>query len=397
MNKGPVKVEQVNADGDIVMDHDIRLTVNEIYERIESHFPGIHKDANKVICGSCHDTKYMIRVKNITYLGHPHPHFKKRIQIPGDLQDFYQYAKDHDAIPILLGIYTYEKVQVYCDFEIEDYISKKANNSSAHIYSLDISKAVMDGYFTKTDLGGNHITVFPAENIDTYLRYKFAKNTEIYKSEIVRVVDTFFDTLEKKWNGIDCYKEMITADYSNKFQPEWPGFYLEYKLSKNIKEHGLENIMRYAQDKKKNGIDLDLYFPTLECYGDLKTHADTSSAILGNDQDTIHNLIDNGDKSRSIYYIVLELKVTKDSEFDYEVTHFWNTAQKKKNLMSYSKKMKHDVEITGYSILEINRNNQQYLKEFRQGKNSNGKPRKPKIMIARQDIGNFLIHHVNFI
>lgn len=396
MNKGPVKVEQVNKDGDIVMDYDIRLTVNEIYECIHSHFPGIHKDTNKVICGSCHGTQYMIRVKNITYLGHPHPHFKKRIQISGDLQKFYQYAKEHNAIPILLGIYTYRNVRVYCDFEIEDYISKKANNSSAHIYSLDISKAITDGYFTKTDLGGNHITVFPANHIKTYLHYKFAKNAKIYKSEIVRVVDSFFDTLEKKWNGIDCYKEMIEADYSNKFQPEWPGFYLEYKLAKNIKEHKLENIIRYAQDKKRDGIDLDLYFPTLDCYGDLKTHSDTSSAILGNDWDTIHKLINKANDPQSVYYIVLELNVRKDSEFQYEVTRFWNTAQNKKNLMSYSKKMKHDVEITGYSILEINRNNQQYLKEFHQGKNSNGKPRNPKIMIPKQDIGNFLIHHVNF-
>ncbi|MFR5586031.1 MAG: hypothetical protein ACLTLQ_21325 [[Clostridium] scindens] len=56
---------------------------------------------------------------------------------------------------------------------------------------------------------------------------------------------------------------MIADNYRNKYQPEWAGFYLEYRFEKYLKENSLEHLIRYEQNKKKNGIDLDLYFPTL--------------------------------------------------------------------------------------------------------------------------------------
>ena len=64
--------------------------------------------------------------------------------------------------------------------------------------------------------------------------------------------------------------------------------------------------------------------------------------------------------------------------------------------MSYSNKMKNSVELTSYLILEINRFNSQYLNIFKQGHNSDGNPRAPKISIKKQNISNFLIHQVNF-
>ena len=396
MKYGNVTVEQVDVDGNIVIDYDCSLSSSELFNRVSKYFKNIRKDERGVVCGTHGNNEYMLRMKNITYLGNPHPHFKKRIQIADDLKQFYDYALGNNAIPILLGVYTYKDTQVFCDFEIEDYVTKKAHNSSAHIYTNDISKAVIEGYFTKTDFFDNHIVAFDARAVDTYFKYKFGGEKDEFKLEIVRVVDTFFANIKKRWNGIECYKEMIAANSPNKYQPEWPGFYLEYQLADNIRKKSLQRLISYAQDKRVGGIDLDLYFPTLDCYGDLKTHAEDSSGIPGNDWDTIHNLINDKDKVRSVYYIVLELKVAKDSEYDYEVTYFWNKSQNKENLMSYSKKMKHHVEVLGYYILDINRNNQQHLKVFNQGKNSNGAARKPKIMIGKKEIGNFLIHRKEF-
>ncbi len=396
MKYGNVTVEQVDMDGNIVIDYDCSLSSSELFNRVNKYFKNIYKDEQGVVCGTYEDNEYMLRMKNITYLGNPHPHFKKRIQIADDLKQFYDYAEEKQAVPILLGVYTYKDTHVFCDFEIEDYVTKKAHNSSAHIYTNDISKAVTEGYFTKTDFFDNHITVFDARAVDTYFKYKFGKEQTEFKMEIVRVVDAFFADIKKNWNGIDCYKEMIAANSPNKYQPEWPGFYLEYQLADTIRKKSLNRLMSYAQDKRVGGIDLDLYFPTLDCYGDLKTHAEDSNGIPGNDWDTIHDLINDKDKVRSVYYIVLELKVAKDSEYGYEVTYFWNKIQNKDDLMSYSKKMKHHVEVLGYYILEINRNNQQHLKKFNQGKNSNGAARKPKIMIGKKEIGNFLIHRKEF-
>ncbi len=42
-------------------------------------------------------------------------------------------------------------------------------------------------------------------------------------------------------------------------------------------------------------------------------------------------------------------------------------------------------------VLEITPFNKKYIKEFNQGKNSNGKDREKKIKIESRDIGNFLI------
>ena len=58
--------------------------------------------------------------------------------------------------------------------------------------------------------------------------------------------------------------------------------------------------------------------------------------------------------------------------------------------------MKHSVSLKNYLILEINKYNMKYLDIFKQGKNSDGKPRNPKIMISNKNINNFLVHIVEF-
>ena len=107
-----------------------------------------------MICGEYKGRKYAIRAKNITYLGHPHPLYKKRIQISDDLQSFYKEALQKGCVPILLGVYTCGDNTVFCDFNIEDYIEKKAHNSSAHVYTNDLANATIDGYFYKEDYHG---------------------------------------------------------------------------------------------------------------------------------------------------------------------------------------------------------------------------------------------------
>jgi hypothetical protein len=68
----------------------------------------------------------------------------------------------------------------------------------------------------------------------------------------------------------------------------------------------------------------------------------------------------------------------------------------KDDLMSYSEKMKYSIKIKSFYILEINKFNCCYLEIFNQGKNSDGKSRKPKISINYKNIDNFLIHSVDF-
>lgn len=432
------KVEQVNAKGEIVLDYDTSLTKTEIFKELKNYFPNIRKE-NDLIIGSYESKNYSILIKNVTYLGHPHPLFKKRIQISG-LPEFYDRSISLGYIPLLMGIYTYKDVTLFCDFGIYTYLTKKSHNSSAHVYTDDMAHVFDEEYggiFEKEDYFKNTIMVFKPEYVEMYLKEKlgidstveevtydlqqeelftapdedyvcFNRRGDYIQNSILgepgfiyienkpnsildKIFGDFFKSENKVWNGIDCYKEMMEANYKNKFQPEWAGFYLEYEFEKYIEEHNLEELANYAQDRTRNGIDLDLFFPTLNSYGDLKAHSSSSRAIQGNDWETIFEILGSTKYNNHIYYIVCEHDTDKDKDHDYKVTKFWNKAQNKANEMSYSSRMKNSVQLTKYYILDINNENKKYLSKFRQGINSDGHLREPKIMIDNENLDKFII------
>lgn len=420
MKRGVVPVEQVDKDGNIVVGLDISLSSSEIYSVLERYFPGIYRDEDNMICGTLGKYKYSIRIKNITYLGIPHPTFKKRIQISDDLQAFYRASITKKYIPLLMGIYTYNDNTVFCDFNIEDYINKKAHNCSAHVYTGDISEATRFSIFQKIDYFKNKITVFSPTGISAFFKDKLAYletsvvgsmvlpfekeqtiretaksffvDSTVFPSELLWRIWDFFGKERKCWHGIECYREMLAVNYANRNQPEWAGFYLEYRFGKYITEHNISHLVRYEQDRTKDGIDLDLFFPSIGQYGDLKAHSDHSHAIQGNDWDTVSKVIDS---NGHIYYIVCEHSTIKDSECNYEVTQFWNTIQGKSNLMSYSARMKNQVDLKKAFVLDINSNNRNYLTKFKQGVNSDGSLRNPKIMVDMDSIEHFLLASKN--
>ena len=384
------KVEQITASGEIINDYGEILTKSEISNILTSHFPNLERKSN-LFYGIYENVKYCIVCKNISYLGVPHPIHKKRIQISSSFKNIYNENKKNGIITILLGIYKYKTNILFCDFNTEKYINNKVNNSSAHVYSIDLLNGLKNGYFRKTDMRGNIITCFDVNNIENFFKTKFF-DIPVPEFSIFSTLDDFFINITKEWFGIDAYTEMIDSNYHNKFQSEWPGTYLEYKLEEYLKVNNKENIISFHQDKKKSGIDLDLMFPSLGLYGDLKAHSVTSSGIQGNDYDTIMSLIDK----QSVYYVVANHYTEKDKEHNYVVTKFWNEAQGKDDLMSYANKMKYSVKISSYSILELNKYNKKYICIYKQGKNSNGKPREPKINIKNKDLPNFIIHSIYF-
>lgn len=433
MKRGNTTVEQVDKEGFICIDYDTSLSVTEIYDRIKQYFPHIYKSGDGMICGEHSGKKYSIRAKNITYLGNPHPHYKKRIQISDDLRDFYNKSEERGMQPLLLGIYTYRDNVIFCEFAIDDFVHKKAHNSSAHVYTSDLSSAASDGYFQKIDYFGNRITVFKPEIVNIVLDEllgikedvmtyptEIAYDVELPNNNVLIQVDSkkkqsdlsssasayverlfpkkteekieqFFGEEDTEWYGIDCYTKMINSNYRNKYQPEWAGFYLEYEFEGFILREGLSSIIRCAQDKSDGGIDLDLYFPDIMAYGDLKAHSENSRGIQGNDWDTVFSILNSGEITNHIYYIVCEHGTIKDSERGYEVTKFWNHSQHKKDEMSYSKRMKNTVILKRWMILDINSDNKEFLTMFKQGINSDGKPRNPKIMIEHDKLSKFVI------
>ena len=445
MKKGNVLVEQVLKDGTIIEQYDTSLTTSEISEVLLKYFPKLKKSDAKpaFYVGEYKKHKYAIRCKNVTYLGNPHPTYKKRIQIAEDLYSFYNAALAIGAEPILMGLYTSAENTIFVDFKIDTYIEKKAHNSSAHIYTSDLYAATVDGFFQKIDYFGNTVTAFRPDVIDIFLDEFFGINSdeeivvqnpmdlmplqvnstitfdkrgdnalefcpsvvtdaerrvlsyvERFKETILPKFRKFFDNVEKNWHGIKCYKEMIASDYKNKYQPEWVGFFLEYCFEKFIKDNQLESVITYYQDKKNGGVDLDLFFPDIYSFGDLKAHSEDSRGIQGNDWNTIFSILNKNDESSHIYYIVCEHSTEKDSKYDYEVTKFWNTQQKKPDLLSYHKRMKNNVTLKKVYILDINYDNKEHLTMFKQGINSNGKPRAPKIMIEHDNLKYFILEEI---
>lgn len=462
MKIGNKKVDQITKEGVLVEGYDESLSPSEIFDRIAKCFPNVQKAQvdPRVLVGKHKGHSFAIRCKNVTYLGNPHPPYKKRIQISDDLYGFYQLALSIKAVPILLGIYSYRDNTIFVDFKIDTYIKKKAHNSSAHIYVSDLAAATEDGYFQKIDYFGNTVTAIRPDIVSVYLDELFSINgtaennevifieerpqfsissemgnsgldnpdfflkgenekkshsvllesgngwdnedvlsrIELYEKEfretIIPKIRDFFENETKDWNGVECYRKMIDANYRNKYQPEWVGFFLEFEFERYLIDHKLNALIKYAQNKKKGGIDLDLYFPKIEAYGDLKAHSEESSGIQGNDWETIFSIINAQDEKSHVYYIVCEHSTEKDSEYNYEVTTFWNKTRKKPNLMSYSKKMKHSAHLKRVYILDINYSNREHLTMFKQGINSNGKPRKPKIMIEHNNLQYFIIEQI---
>lgn len=392
MKKITKKVEQVNLDGDVVIDYGEVLLPKEIEDIIIKFFPDTEKK-RKNLYFKYNNKNYGIYCKNISYLGNPHPIFKKRIQISEEFKNIYLENKEEGIETIIIGIYKYNDNIVFCDFDISKYIGNKLHNSSAHVMTLDLKKANTYGYFKKKDFKGNEITTFNISNIETFIKNKFESEPITSRIEIVNTFDEFFSSISKIWFGYQCYDEMLRAGFSKARESEWVGFYLEYIFSNYVFDNKLEEIVKYQQNKKKNDIDLDLYFSKIHSYGDLKSHSMSSSGIIGNDLKTIKKLIDNDD---SIYYIVCNHWTEMDKEYDYVVTKHWNKLLKKNNELSYGNKMKYKVKLKNYYILEINKDNFNYITIYNQGKNSNGKERTPKISINSKYIDNFLIHVTNF-
>ncbi len=385
-----IKVEQINEKFDVVEDYGEILNRKEMIRVFEKYFP-LSEHRNGCLYGTYGVNRFCIYFKNISYLGTPHPSFKKRIQIGDTFKDIYAENTRLGIRTLLIGVYQYKSTVLFVDFDVTKYVARKAHHSSAHVYTLDLKNGLLFGIFRKEDTNGNLITVVAPSEVDRFLRSKFDSNVDL-RLDFIAILDDFFAGLPKHWHGIAAYREMANAKFNHTGQPEWPGFYLEYKLAEYIKEHGVENTIQYVQKKKKGEIDLDLVFPTSGNYGDLKAHSNDSSGIQGNDRDTVLSVL----KNSSIYYVVCNHDTEKDKDHEFEVTTFWNKLHKKDNLMSYSDKMKHSVKLTSYSVLEINRFNSCYLDVFRQGHNSDGSPRAPKISIKKKNINNFLIHQLNF-
>lgn len=384
------KVEQINKQGKVVLDFDVPIKNIEIISLLKKYC--IVKNNKNPFSVIYKKKKIIIHIKSITYLGNPHPIHKKRIQIPKKWKNTLQKQNS-----FLLGAYKYKKNIIFVLFDVHKYKNNRLNNSSAHIHTIDLVKAIEDGIFQKIDARKNFITVFTANNfLKVFDNIIFQLPMPVSKK--IKLFDIFSTSIKKEWDGIECYKEMISSKFEDAFQAEWAGFYLEYSFNRFLNNNKEYKVICVYQKKKKVGeTDLDLKFCD-KSFGDLKMHDNKSGAILGNDKKTINDILRNGKK---LWYIIFCHDTVKDKDFELKVTEYWNLKLiergAKKDLHSYEKRMKNSVILTQMIIAEINDFNKCYLSDFFQGRNSGGGDRKLKIKINKKDIDNFVIHRKSFI
>jgi len=394
------KIEQVNKVGQVVNDFDEKLSIKEIKKCLAKQKSlMIHNNKNPFSV-KYRNENFNLCVKNISYLGNPHPSFKKRIQISKEWKKEFQ-----DDSTILLGIYSYKGNTLFCLFDTTTYKNNHLNNSSAHIHVIDLVKAHELGIFQKRDKKNNNITVFTESNFCTaFDLILFRKNPQLLNE--LTIFNKFSNKLSSSWLGTICYKEMMKANFKDAYQAEWAGFYLEYKFEIFLNENPQYlNYCKYVQHKGKNLIDLDLEFPLKNYVGDLKAHTKGNS-LLGNDKNNIELALE---KYGKIWYIVFAHETVKDQNMGGVVTRYWNTALnerfrttglgKIKDLESYLSRMKYSVYLDHFVVLEINKYNKQYLSDFNQGKNSNQQNRSQKISIRNKDLqnDNFVIYRKQLI
>ncbi|WP_455076941.1 hypothetical protein [Prevotella koreensis] len=391
--------EQLTFDTSVVMAKDQPLSPKGIFDVFVKWLgeENVYKETvfgKKVIVYKDGSKKFILLAKCITYLGNPHPEFKKRIQLP----DWYQSLCDNiidkgfDYDVRFIGVYHYEGNIVFVDFLKETYLKHGLHNSSAHVYINDLYQAMRYGMFRKEDKFGNTIVSIRNNKLREYLSDGLHSQNNLF--ELFRRFNCGFSF--GKWlYALDVIKEMHHGEWLQWRQTEWAGWFLEYMFDKFTREQGVDDLMRYvgSSNKRVGDLDFDIRFEEADFYGDLKASDVGKSETPGNDQE---NLVECIYQYNKFWYVIYEHETIKDSDATgYEATKARNRYIKKvdpkydKDEMSYHKRMKHSVKFVKMTIIELNKVNfRDALKIFNQGRQPNGTARAPKFNINKETLSN---------
>lgn len=341
---------------------------------------------------------YHLLVRSCTYLGNPHPIFKKRVQLPLWFNEYVRniHAENPNIDVRYIGVYHYGDVHhgdnvIFVDFNKETYLTKRGHNSSAHIYTNDLFQAMTYGVFTKEDYFGNRISTIRKDKFKDYICGKTFQTNSLF--ELFRQFNCGFSF--GKWlKALDVIKEMHKNEWHQWRQGGWAGWFLEYKFNKFTIDNDITGQMRYVGSslKRDGDLDFDIRFDEDDFYGDLKASDVKKHVTPGNDQENLIECIYKFDK---FWYVIYEHETIKDSDVGYEATKGRNNYIKSvdptyyKGKMSYHGRMKNSVKFVKMSIVELNRINfREALTVFNQGHQPDGSARKPKFNINKNVLEN---------
>ena len=407
-----LKSQQLRSDLSLEIDFDQTLSPTEIKEKLVSVL-GKENCFEEIICNrkvlvylNENGIKQVILFANITYLGGDgaHPIFKKRIQLQTSFKDIaLTLANNADYYVRFIGVYHYKGNIVFVDFVKDTYITKKMHNSAAHVYVNDLYQGMKNGIFKKIDKNDNTLYVVKYTKFKNYLDGKILTENKITK--IINLFEQFnYGFPFGQWlEAIKCVEEMRNKDWSQWAQSEWAGWYLEFQFYHYTKDNKTDDYCKYIRQKGKSDLDFDLWFNEVQFFGDLKSESSSSSAILGNDKESVMEAINTYDR---FWYVVYEHDTIKDKDNEYAASEFINQLKlasgkwpktKPFDSHSYGDKLKYSVKYKRMYIIEVNRINYgEVLSDFNQGKQPNGDPRKQKVAISKKILDNFIIYKYDY-
>lgn len=396
MAKQSQKSEQITQSLELVYDYDQTMRGTIAFETAFTEALGnieVEKFDNHRIykyTHNNHDTYFLTGA--ITWLNKPHPLFKKRLQLKDWYRDFYdEYIHKENTDVRIVGVYRYDGMHIFVEFKAEDYMENKLNSSSAHVYTNDLYQALKNDYFRKQDQNGNTITTIASKNFKKYI------DGDIKENSIFNLFGKFNkEFLFGEWiTAASAIEEMKSKNWYQWKGTEWAGWFLEYVANEFLEKEECQNTILYIGNKKTDDLlDFDLYFEDDSFYGDLKASDINKKEVILNDQNSILEAIkDNG----KLWYVIYEHDTKKDTDYDSVMAKarmaLMGKPYEEGSKISYKDRMKHSVNFKRMEILELNEiNMHDILKDFNQGRNSDGNDRKPKFKIDKKNIDNFSIY-----
>jgi hypothetical protein len=138
-----MKIVQQVSEGKIVYRSDTLLSKKQLDELFNTYGTVEFNGAFRTL--TYNGVSINLLVKNVTYLGNPHPINKKRIQIPESWKDYLDLVNT-----ILCGVYSGPKEIFIVVFANKEYIAKSLNQSSAHVDVNEIIQSSKESDFKST-------------------------------------------------------------------------------------------------------------------------------------------------------------------------------------------------------------------------------------------------------
>lgn len=394
---GSVLVDQIGLDGSLRRGFDTTLTTRQRDDLLLDALPGAtverYAGESVVLFGN-----QVILRKQVTYLGNPWELFKKRIQIPPSWKAVHSRAVADGLTPRFVGVYHYDGVTIFVDFDPSTYVLRKANNSAAHVATNDLYQAQTLGVFSRADVRGNQLTCVRFDLFADYLLERVRED-----NPYLDVFDDFnsqFLTGERL-EALDAVREMHAAAWPDAMQGEWAGFYLEFRFDEFLRRTAAQRLVAFQKAKRRGDFDYDLVFRNrgqVVYFGDLKASNETYHESPGNDADDIARCVARYGR---FWYVIYEHETWHSRDEGDLAVMAWNdwrrsvghVGRKAFDPLSYARRLKSAVRFSRMMILEVNQANfDAILGDFNQGHQPGGAARALKVMITKRNIDNFLIH-----